>query len=144
MKAWGWVGVALGIIILIAVVLFIPLQRAEAQVPSITVAWTSPGDDGNVGTATSYQIRYRFTPIAGTDTTTWWNGATVVPNPPVPKLAGTPDSMVVAGPFSSGTSVYFIIRALDEALNVSGFSNVAVKMVPDAIAPNRIIDLIAR
>src|SRR5262245_12230929 len=40
---------------------------------SVVVQWTAPGDDGNVGRATTYQLRYRTSSVSGTDTTSWWN-----------------------------------------------------------------------
>lgn len=149
MKTAIWV--VLGVLLLVGVVLLLPFgPPAHAQVPSITIVWTSPGDDGNVGTASSYQIKYRTVSIAGTDTLGWWNAATLVTPSPVPKVAGTVDSTVVVGPFAAGSNVYFIMRALDDGLpgagipNISGFSNVAIKVVPDITAPSRIIDLITR
>jgi hypothetical protein len=140
---WAWLLISLG---LLALILFLPL-RGESQVPSVTLDWTSPGDDNFVGTATSYEMRFSQ---ARPDTsslaamTTWWNGATVVSLLPAPVIAGTPQSVVVPGTFLAGETYYFIMKACDEVPNCSSFSNVAIKIVPDATPPSRIIDLIAR
>ena len=109
---------------------------AWAQTPynSLTLEWTAPGDDGVVGRATSYDLRYRTVGITGVDTVTWWNGATTVSGEPAPGTAGTTDAMTVTG-LSQGTTYYFIIRAADEVPNWSGFSNVAVGTTQSCSAP---------
>ena len=121
-----------------------PTAHAQTSTVSATLLWTAPGDDGMVGRATRYDIRYSANAIAGTDTTTWWNNATVVnTSGKVPATAGAPDSMVVTG-LTSGLRYYAIIRAADEVPNWSSFSNVAVIDLADRIAPARIADLRSR
>jgi hypothetical protein len=107
---------------------------AQTSYNSLTLSWTAPGDDGNTGRATSYDLRYRPTGITGVDTVGWWSGATQVTGEPVPSTAGATDQMVVAG-LTQGTTYYFIVRALDEVANVSGFSNVAVGTTQSCNAP---------
>jgi hypothetical protein len=116
--------------------------HAQASADStVLLQWTAPGDDGNVGRATSYDIRYRTTNISGTDTTTWWNGATQVTGEPVPRTAGSVDSMRVRG-LTPLTTFYFMIRAADEIPNWSGFSNLAVKTTGgDSTPPSAVADL---
>ena len=119
-------------------------HSAQAQTTSATLLWTAPGDDGMTGRAARYDIRYSSNAIAGTDTTTWWNNATVVnTSGKVPATAGAADSMVVTG-LTSGLRYFAIIRAGDEVPNWSGFSNIAVIDLTDRIAPTRIADLRAR
>lgn len=119
-------------------------STAHAQTVSATLLWTAPGDDGMIGRATRYDIRYSANAIAGTDTTTWWNAATVVNTTgKVPATAGAADSMVVTG-LTTGLRYYAIIRAADEVPNWSGYSNLAVIDLTDKIAPTRIADLRAR
>lgn len=117
---------------------------AQAQTSadsSIVLQWTAPGDDGTVGRATSYDLRYRTTAISGVDTTGWWNGATQATGEPAPGVAGATDSLRVRG-LQPVTTYYFIVRAADEVPNWSGFSNVAVKATSgDAVAPAAIADL---
>lgn len=108
---------------------------------SVVLLWTAPGDDGTVGRATSYDIRYRTTTISGTDTTTWWNGATQVTGEPTPGTSGTTDSMRVRN-LTPLTTFYFLIRAADEVPNWSGFSNLATKTTSgDVTAPSTIANL---
>lgn len=141
MKILSWI--ALGLLALLAI-LFLPF-RSEAQVPSITIEWTAPGDDGTVSRASTYDIRYRNTNVAGTDTLTWWNGATVVAGPPVPSISGTREVFTItpSGGFAVGTW-YVAMKACDAAGNCSGYSNIATKTISDIIPPSRIIDLIVR
>lgn len=118
-----------------------PAAAQTSQDSTVTLWWTAPGDDGTVGTATSYDLRYRSTAIVGTDTLTWWNGATVVTGLPRPSLAGVTDSMKVRG-LQPVTTYYFIIRTADEVPNWSGYSNVVVKSTSgDVTAPAAVADL---
>lgn len=116
--------------------------RAQTAADStVLLNWTAPGDDGTVGRATTYDIRYRTVAISATDTTTWWNAATQVSGEPVPGTAGAADSMRVRG-LVPLTTYYFMIRAADEVPNWSGYSNVAVRSTSgDATAPAAIADL---
>ena len=133
---------ALGFIVLVGAVS--APRQAHAQTVSATLLWTAPGDDGVVGRATRYDIRYSSNAISGTDTTSWWNSATVVNTTgKTPATSGAPDSMVVAG-LTPGVRYYAIIRAADEVPNWSAFSNLAVIDLTDRIAPARIADLRSR
>lgn len=141
-----WLSVAF---ILILVVCFIPFLpgKAQSQVPSITLEWTAGGDDGTVGTASTYQMRWSTvrpdtTSIASMDT--WWAGATAVSGLPIPMISGTRQTMVVAGPFAAGQTYYFVLKACDEVPLCSPYSNVAAKPVADTTPPSRIVDLIVR
>lgn len=108
---------------------------------SVVLQWTAPGDDGTVGRATSYDLRYRTVTIAGTDTLTWWNSATSATGEPTPGVSGATDSLRVRG-LLPATTYYFIIRAADEVPNWSGFSNLAVKATTgDNVAPAAITTL---
>ena len=116
--------------------------RAQTSADStVLLQWTAPGDDGTVGSAAQYDIRYRTVAISGTDTLTWWNAATMVTGEPAPRTAGSTDSMRVRG-LSPLTTYYFMLRAADEVPNWSGYSNVAVRTTSgDATAPAAITDL---
>lgn len=119
-------------------------SEAHAQTSadsSVVLIWTAPGDDGTAGRASSYDIRYRTTAIVGTDTTTWWTGATQVTGEPIPGTAGSTDSMRVKN-LTPLTTYYFMIKTADEVPNWSGFSNVATKTTSgDTTPPSAITDL---
>ncbi|HEB75960.1 MAG TPA: hypothetical protein ENJ04_06380, partial [Nitrospirae bacterium] len=96
------------------------LSALPVSEDSIELNWSAPGDDGNSGTASSYDVRY------GTSITDFnWEAAAQVTNEPKPETAGTRQSMIVTG-LSTGTTYYFAIRAYDEASNASDLSNFAV------------------
>lgn len=87
---------------------------------SIDLSWTAPGDDGNSGTAASYDIRYSTEPISEQN----WDLAIQITGEPTPAQAGSSQSMTVSG-LVSGTTYYFAIKTSDEASNISGLSNIA-------------------
>lgn len=110
-----WFPVLLGLLILLLAPV---IARAQTQV---TLAWTAPGDDGNLGTATVYDMRYSTSPITSGN----WSSATPVPGVPAPLQAGTRQSVGVSG-LVEGTTYYFAIRTQDDAGNWSPLSNVLV------------------
>ena len=73
---------------------------------------------GQVGQASSYDLRYSTAAI----TTANWTSATNVAVA-APLSAGSPEGRTVAG-LLEGTDYYFAIRASDEVNNTSGLSNV--------------------
>ncbi|MHB9024121.1 MAG: fibronectin type III domain-containing protein [Armatimonadota bacterium] len=96
---------------------------------TVTMQWTAPGDDGSIGTATSYDVRYSTSPI----TLDNWASATTVTGEPTPAAAGTVQSMTVTG-LTSMTTYYFAIRATDDGGCVNELSNVPNRqtLVPQA------------
>lgn len=96
------------------------LAVSNPSTSSLDISWTAPGDDDNVGTATSYDIRYSDSPINDGN----WDSAVQVSNEPTPGPAGTNENMTVPGLLSNVT-YYFAMKTSDEVPNVSGLSNVA-------------------
>jgi protocatechuate 3,4-dioxygenase beta subunit len=92
---------------------------------AVTLTWTAPGDDGNVGTASSYVIKYLDQPITAAN----FASAVTVLNPPVPKAAGSVETYEVKGLLSNKT-YFFAIKAVDEAGNVSDLSNIVSAVTP--------------
>jgi hypothetical protein len=112
-------------------------QAQTSPYNSLTLLWVAPGDDGDVGQVSGYELRYSTSPPAGVDTTGWWNGIPISQRltlgPPLAP-AGAVDSTKVTG-LTPGTTYYFVLRALDEWLNISGFSNVAPGTTQSCNAP---------
>jgi len=87
---------------------------------TVTLAWTAPGDDGIVGTASSYDIRYTTAGVIAS--TADYNFATQAQGEPAPQIAGSTETFTVTG-LAPGTTYFFGIRTADEAGNISGLSN---------------------
>ncbi|MFH0774027.1 MAG: fibronectin type III domain-containing protein [bacterium] len=96
------------------------LSASEATMNSIKLTWTASGDDGNIGQANSYDIRYATSTINDTN----WANATQVQNEPIPAIAGTSQNLTISG-LQINTSYYFAIKAIDEVNNTSPLSNIA-------------------
>jgi hypothetical protein len=96
------------------------LARAQgAGQDSVRLAWTAPGDDGSIGTATGYEMRLSTSPITAGN----WGSAAVVSGGPSPAVSGTHQTWTVRG-LDRANSYYFAIKAVDDAGNWSGISNV--------------------
>jgi hypothetical protein len=93
---------------------------AVSNPTSVTLSWTAPGDDGNVGTAAQYDVRYSNAPIDASNFTSAYAATSV----PTPHAAGASESMTVSG-LSPATQYWFAIRTRDDAGNWSAISNVA-------------------
>ena len=87
--------------------------------------WWAPGDDGSVGTATEYDVRYSPSVITAAS----WASATQMTGEPTPQVAGNLESYTVHGPVESGMS-YFAMKTRDEVGNWSNLSNVVAVGAP--------------
>ncbi len=96
------------------------LSASNPTTSSIRLSWTATGDDSKDGTAASYDVRYSTSPISESN----WSSSTQVSGEPTPSVTGSSESMTVSG-LSPGVTYYFAIKAIDEAGNASGLSNVA-------------------
>ena len=85
---------------------------------SMTLVWTAPGDDGTIGTASSYDIRYATSFITGTS----WDQAVQLTGEPAPGPAGTVESFSVQG-LTPSTVYCFALKTADEVPLWSGLSN---------------------
>lgn len=95
---------------------------------SVVLKWSSPGDDGSIGTATQYQVRYSNKSI---NESNWLQASIASGGVPLPKPAGTAQQCTVSN-LMPGTGYYFAIKAADEVPNWSGVSNTvaATTLVP--------------
>ena len=113
------------------------LKVAQATSTTVTLNWTAPGDDGNAGQASQYDIRYSTSTINEAN----WNSAIQVDGEPLPQTAGSAESFTVTG-LQPGTDYYFAIRTADEVPNWSVLSNVVLRATdPEATPPADIADL---
>lgn len=96
------------------------LQAVESRLQGRSLTWTTPGDDGEEGQATFFDLRYSADPI----TIENWAGLSEVDSLPEPAPSGTEQSVILPEDFRSG-SWYFALRTADAHSNWSGLSNVA-------------------
>ena len=98
----------------------------------IDLSWTAPGDDGWVGMATKYIIKYATYNI----TTGNFDSVTDVKERNVTVSGGNPDSETITG-LASDTLYYFAIKTEDEIPNVSDISNIATAIIVEDTLPPR-------
>jgi len=115
--------------ILIVIFLLTPVYTQAASDPTpttITLTWTAPGDDGAVGNAAQYDIRYSISPI----TVDNLDSAVPVIGEPAPLSSGSSEEFTVTG-LEPSTIYYFGIKTADEASNWSLLSNVISRTTAD-------------
>ncbi|RYZ47133.1 MAG: hypothetical protein EOO72_00270, partial [Myxococcaceae bacterium] len=84
---------------------------------SIRVGWAAPGDDGDLGTATRYDLRYATAAI--TDAT--FDAATEATGVGTPQAPGTAESFTVSG-LDAATTYFFALKTFDGAGNGSALA----------------------
>lgn len=112
------------------------LGDASEGTRTLDLSWRAPGDNDNEGTATRYELRYGTLPPNEEN----WESLTPVMDLPDPQEAGTAQKTVIQIRPQEDT-LYFALRAYDEALNVGGLSNVAHWSPEDFISPAAVADL---
>ncbi len=86
---------------------------------SVRLIWTAPGDDGTIGTASGYDIRYSTQPITPYN----FNLASHISNPPTPLPSGLPHDFTVNG-LAPAVIYFFAIKSWDDLSNLSPISNI--------------------
>jgi Lamin Tail Domain len=95
------------------------LAAAATSTSSIQLTWTATGNDGSVGTASSYDLRMSLSPIVDDAA---FATATHVAGVPVPHVSGTAESFTVSG-LTPTTTYHFALEASDGSGNTSSLSN---------------------
>ncbi|MBS3802363.1 MAG: fibronectin type III domain-containing protein, partial [Candidatus Thermoplasmatota archaeon] len=95
------------------------LQATQKTNTSVTLSWTAPGDNFDLESVSSYDIRYSTSSITESN----WNDATLVSETIVIDEAGSTESINITG-LDKGTDYYFALKASDEVPNTSPVSNV--------------------
>lgn len=112
------------------------LATGTATAHTVVLIWTAVGDDGTTGTADLYDVRYSTATITAEN----FASATAASGEPAPGVAGSPQTMTVAG-LSAATPYYFAMKTRDDASNWSDISNVVTattaesgdETLPDAV-----------
>ncbi len=117
----------------------------QADIPKeFTRRWTASGDDGNVGACAGYVLKYSLNRNDLANNFESCATCAVIPTG-VGHLAGTPESTKFTITVPLDDTVYFAIKAYDDATptpNRSGISNIFAEWTgPDNVAPSPITDL---
>ncbi len=99
-----------------------PSVGAEPGSSSVTLEWTSPGDDGAIGNANHYDIRYSLAPITAAN----FGLATPATDSPKPAKPGKKERVKVKG-LGPNQRYYFALKTVDDNGNWSGLSNVVAQ-----------------
>jgi hypothetical protein len=97
-------------------------DTVSATTGKVTLKWKAPGDDGNVGTAAKYHLRYFVDPPIIDCIADWASGTPYTFNMPLPAVSGTNQQVTLEG-LAKGEKYYFCIAAEDEAGNLGTPSN---------------------
>ncbi len=108
----------------------VDLAASASSSSVVHLTWTATGNDGAVGTASSYDLRMSLSPI-GSDAA--FTGATRLTGLPAPKAAGQAESFNVAG-LSPLTTYHFALKAIDAAANASPLGNDASATTTSAVS----------
>ncbi|MBU0984396.1 MAG: hypothetical protein KKA42_11035 [candidate division Zixibacteria bacterium] len=105
---------------------------------TIILTWTAPGEDGSVGTAASYEIKYS----TGTISEGNFDAATTFCCPPTPVSAGTMQSTTLFG-LTPGQVYFVALKTTDHSDNESPISNVVSAEAKTSISTGEDDDEIA-
>lgn len=106
------------------------LVARTPTVSAVYLIWTAPGDDGDEGTAASYDVRYHDTAITEQN----WDAATQFDGEPPPKPAKQLEMVRVSG-LAPLTPYFFAVKTTDDEGNESGLSNSDSMMTSQESAP---------
>lgn len=106
MRRFGWI-----------ILLIWPMLSAQGA--DILLTWTATGDDGTLGTASAYDLRYSLNPITASN----FDSCTQCMGVPIPQVSGSSESFQVED-LAPNTTYYFALKSRDEAYNWSTISNV--------------------
>ena len=97
------------------------LAPTHAGASIVKLRWTAPGDDGTVGQAAYYELRFSLFPIYESN---FLQAIPVVSGVPRPSPAGRADSAeAIVNP---GLTYYFALRSRDARGNWSAMSNIVI------------------
>ncbi len=108
---------------------------AEPTDFTLTLAWTAPGDNGNTGTASEYDLRYSLQTLTEAN---WASSPRI--DIPVPQIALSNEQVTVTILAESEVEVFWGIKTSD-GNGWSNISNVISRVSDDTELPAVIVDL---
>jgi hypothetical protein len=114
------------ILSLIALVTFAAFGVTLTRAGSVTLTWTTPGDDSLTGRTSRFDLRYSLQTITAAN----FAQASAAPNLPSPGIPGSVQSTRV-DLLQSGQVYFFAIKSADAASNWSIMSNVVSRVSQD-------------
>ncbi len=97
----------------------------------ISLGWTAPGDDGTTGNCSSYELRVSNQPITDDES---FQRANLIPTGK-PAASGQEENVRVdMTPSGSERTLYFGLKAIDNANNASGLASLEVKVPAAKVA----------
>jgi outer membrane protein assembly factor BamB len=114
------------------------LVVASVTQTTVTLSWTAPGDNGTVGTAAGYIIKYS---TSGQITSENWMDATEYMQDWTPLEAGETESHTLSD-LAPDTTYWFAIMAYDDIPNYGELSESVLETTLEAVPPAMIGDLI--
>jgi len=108
------------------------LQAIDSNPNGVTLNWTATGDDGAVGTASGYELRYSNQPISLSDSPAQgevpFESATLVETG-APQPAGSPETTTIGlTPSSQERELFYGLKVVDNAGNASGLVTGSVRV----------------
>lgn len=97
----------------------VDLHSSEIKSSSARIEWTATGEDGSIGQAAEYEVRYSTSPI----TVPNFNSATKINIPPLPPIAGESVSLKIEN-LTPQTTYYVALKSRDLFNNLSPLSNI--------------------
>lgn len=127
--------------IICIVMLVLGMAVVSCSQTTVELTWVSTGDDGMIGTASFYDIRYFTDSLTDAN----WDDAIQITGEPIPKVSGSSErfEIEIIG-LQSETKYYFAMKVGDEVPNWSILSNVVSFVTPDNLAPDNITTLVIR
>ncbi len=95
------------------------LKFLSATSSTVTLEFTTTGDDGKIGAASRYDVRYSTGQITANN----FNGANPANVTKTPNVSGSVEQVTVSG-LEGGVEYFFALKVLDEVGNASKISNV--------------------
>ena len=130
------------LLIITIVLMFLTNGCSDSKSETVTIqtmrTFTATGDDGTVGTASQYDLRYSTNRDSLTN---HWGNCSAIPGLPTPNIAGTAETLFINLTVETDKTYFFAIKAADEVPNWSVISNIMTLSFPDITAPSAIIDL---